>query len=123
MNWHEHLVTAIVAFLGGYGTAMFAQRLSVINAFTGLIEKELSDLVSQPENIGDDLGVDRWHFESRQRVEAYSKLLRRTDYLWQEDFRAALAEYCRHDIDYLRVRKTGLIERLCDVYATAKKLA
>jgi len=123
MNWQEHLVTAIIAFVGGYGAAMFAQRLSVINAFTGLIEKELSDLASQPDNIGGQFGIDQWHSESRRRVKAYSKLLKRTEYLWQEDFQSALAEYCRDDLDYPRIRKSGLIESLCDVYTTAKKLA
>lgn len=123
MNWIGYIIPTLVGLVGGYAAAMLAQRLSVINTFASLIEKELSELATSSDNIGGAHGVDLWHTGSRRRVKAYARLLKDGEYLWGEEFRIAFNEYCRSDLNYVHIGREGLIERLCHVYTSAKKMS
>jgi len=117
------LITALLSFLSGYILKAFSQRLSVINAFSLLLEKEITALAEVSDNLSGEYGISEWHRRSVRRIQAYVRMLDDKPYFREEDFKVALADYKYiNESDIIRIGRSGVIDKLCKIYAAAKKL-
>jgi hypothetical protein len=114
----------ILNFIKDFCAKRYKQKISIINTFAGFIEQEIVDLASRPDNVQGAHGIEIWHAKSRRRILAKKEILKNLSLLecQKKSLEEAINEYCQFHVDYIKVKRLGLNEKLNKIYYLSKRL-